>query len=1222
MGRSQVVVTVQFGSSSHVLFDGLLAIVITVVCVAFEFMNIHEGHIWRQNRRCVIYAQSALVPLLKKRYACSVETCGPIILAFAMGAHQAPIQITKTMRTQQPFQRGQRAEGRTVNTEYAGTYMLANREHHTGWHSKEALTAFHIGQLCATRLILVPVIPLPAQMPIHEAWGSGKGMRWIFWGFAIRVLMFTGTPYWEPVYVHKRQLSLMGHTKVTQQSTIHHIEQHTARVPLLLSAFIGEVDDSTILKYPLEPGGDLTRLELEHKNSHHRFTETGLYLERAVSGTIFKYLTASNIPAPSLQQRLAWCRELSEAVEHPTNLADFQGRYLSEDAVSVFFFKTDFFALGYCYHGLHEVFSRMILLLYNSAGEVLEDIRADFINIEGFRLVEDKDGERIDSQKTYRPTLGRWSLRLQRFRKEDRYFFFMLRIVAISGRLSKNKVLDWPAYLRIKISSFDINEGEDGSMKIHSWELNYCRLYAAVELDFQSDINAFAFQCEQSLSVIPRCDRLRQSSFQCADGDDVSRCVEGFVIGSNGYPMHALPGGAGTPYVKLSGTNKPTKPSLDSFFPATEVTICSVHLRRIRRFLFVACIPLMLSLLKIGNPHRLNEVGKLAVHIEWGVKWMGVLRKKDHQPVYRVHSGPSRPWTHYSVITKLPSKPTDPPAGSRLSTVIEAFVSFFTPYCTTFWPRWMMKLLVYVNNFGKSNIDVKKPKVVYWKNNANARKNNADKYLESCHPLSLAVQVATRPTRPAAFTLDKSFRRMTSRRDKRSRVPIPASVRICYRDMVENASHTNLGQTDNARTYSCRDVSLDITKPQTPAQGEGKGNRADQFYIYRTSDGRNVPTVAIEYKALHKLRYNEVVTGLEFEIWLEHRSLPLSYMYTGKAFVFLHIPDNPTSIYYPIHVPNLDLLYRSSPSSFRPSVQNRLLRPSTTLPRLLQGFKRSPIRTRSRYKQADSNTKHRSDSGNDERVIPPSPTPTRSIHTELTKIAENIGSISEQISGTMDISTSLAKDRGRDANTVPLYLSGSVVSLFKVRLSSYGYTLMAKGVKSLDLARLQHENEVTCKSGPTIQLIIAGRPLFDSANQAISTDVVSMLGILHGDAEPRNVLRDTFRCRPPLGSLSSNGQTQKRKRGGGGGMLDKRRKGDFTKELESVVERCYLCGQVGLMLKKMDQGETKAKRSPRTNHSEAINLPGESLTEFQLRNKGYKLTYQSPDFLIAIFLVI
>ncbi|KAI3534399.1 hypothetical protein CABS02_13230 [Colletotrichum abscissum] len=133
----------------------------------------------------------------------------------------------------------------------------------------------------------------------------------------------------------------------------------------------------------------------------------------------------------------------------------------------------------------------------------------------------------------------------------------------------------------------------------------------------------------------------------------------------------------------------------------------------------------------------------------------------------------------------------------------------------------------------------------------------------------------------------------------------------------------------------------------------------------------------------------------------------------------------------------------------------------------------------------------------------------------------------------------LAEDRGRNADAVPLYLSGSIGLLFKVRLSSYGYTLVAKGVESLGLARLQHENEVW-----------AGRPLFDSANQAISTDVVGMvakaykdlhkLGILLGDAESRNVLRDIvsgnimvvdfervdFRYRPPLGLLSSNARPE------------------------------------------------------------------------------------------------
>ncbi|KAJ6185451.1 hypothetical protein N7519_006752 [Penicillium mononematosum] len=72
------------------------------------------------------------------------------------------------------------------------------------------------------------------------------------------------------------------------------------------SAFVGEVDESTVMKYPLAPGGDMSRLEIEKKlleivGPHERiiglksFSSDGLYyLERA--------------------QRISWCREAAEAV--------------------------------------------------------------------------------------------------------------------------------------------------------------------------------------------------------------------------------------------------------------------------------------------------------------------------------------------------------------------------------------------------------------------------------------------------------------------------------------------------------------------------------------------------------------------------------------------------------------------------------------------------------------------------------------------------------------------------------------------------------------------------------------------------------------------------------------------------------------------------------------------------------------------------------------------
>ncbi|KXH36021.1 hypothetical protein CNYM01_14384, partial [Colletotrichum nymphaeae SA-01] len=58
------------------------------------------------------------------------------------------------------------------------------------------------------------------------------------------------------------------------------------------------------------------------------------------------------------------------------------------------------------------------------------------------------------------------------------------------------------------------------------------------------------------------------------------------------------------------------------------------------------------------------------------------------------------------------------------------------------------------------------------------------------------------------------------------------------------------------------------------------------------------------------------------------------------------------------------------------------------------------------------------------------------------------------------IRVQLAEDRGCDADVVPLHLSGSIGTLFKVRMSSHGYTLVAKGVETLDLALLRREKKM------------------------------------------------------------------------------------------------------------------------------------------------------------------
>jgi len=132
------------------------------------------------------------------------------------------------------------------------------------------------------------------------------------------------------------------------------------------SAFIGEVDESTIFKYPLIAEGeklDMSRIETEKRlleivGPHERIialkgsNDAGLFLERAVNGNVYNYLSNS-APTLSIQQRLCWCQETAEAVGHvhsrrvlhcdiqPQNLVlddklhlklcDFQGKHLAED---------------------------------------------------------------------------------------------------------------------------------------------------------------------------------------------------------------------------------------------------------------------------------------------------------------------------------------------------------------------------------------------------------------------------------------------------------------------------------------------------------------------------------------------------------------------------------------------------------------------------------------------------------------------------------------------------------------------------------------------------------------------------------------------------------------------------------------------------------------------------------------------------------------------------
>ncbi|KAK3933899.1 hypothetical protein QBC46DRAFT_462886 [Diplogelasinospora grovesii] len=249
-----------------------------------------------------------------------------------------------------------------------------------------------------------------------------------------------------------------------------------------------------------------------------------------------------------------------------------------------------------------------------------------------------------------------------------------------------------------------------------------------------------------------------------------------------------------------------------------------------------------------------------------------------------------------------------------------------------------------------------------------------------------------------------------------------------------------------------------------------------------------------------------------------------------------------------------------------------------------RGFKRSPIRTRSSCQQPDIQSSPRDDS--DDEAAPPSPTADRSTRSgkkpaisgsdssgrrgQRGERGRQQGGVGGQrriqdrpycthqclfglAYGTLTqrgslhlLRDQLAKERGPGAECIPLYLSGSVGALFKVRLAAYGYTLVAKGVERPNVKRLQHEKKIydhlrsiqgkyvpVClgltdlflpyyyNSGVFKHLLLlswAGRPLLERVGQISEAPVVDAvsraftslhrLQVLHGDAEARNITYD------------------------------------------------------------------------------------------------------------------
>ncbi|UKZ73878.1 hypothetical protein TrVFT333_001532 [Trichoderma virens FT-333] len=424
-------------------------------------------------------------------------------------------------------------------------------------------------------------------------------------------------------------------------------------------------------------------------------------------------------------------------------------------------------------------------------------------------------------------------------------------------------------------------------------------------------------------------------------------------------------------------------------------------------------------------------------------------------------------------------------------------------------------------------------------------------------------------------------------------------------------------------------------------KSRGKGSRTDEFLVCKTSDSAQTPVAAIEYKPPRKLSVNELVTGLSSEIWPERdvinkggddfastsrllatavvtqlfsymigKGLQYGYVCTGQAFVFLHIPDDPSIIYFSLCVPSMDVmdgddtrLHRTAvaqvfafllqairaeppPEAWHDEAEklglweveyddilaeiptaDRKRKESPTFlyrPQRWKDFNRSLLDTRllvDGHPLLLLSTSGKKDGQDGKTQVTEPHIKSRPFCTQqcllglalgkpIDKSCPNAGCHGQKHISRFEflhlIREQLAVDRGRDADCMPLYRSGSRSSLFKLRLSSHGYTLVAKGIESLDLAHLQHENEIydcmlaiqgsyipVCLGN--INLILpyyydcgvykhfmflawAGRPVFQCTNQISHLDMVSTitsvfkaihkLRVLHRDAELRNILYD------------------------------------------------------------------------------------------------------------------
>ncbi|KAL1954121.1 hypothetical protein VTO42DRAFT_1745 [Malbranchea cinnamomea] len=188
--------------------------------------------------------------------------------------------------------------------------------------------------------------------------------------------------------------------------------------------------------------------------------------------------------------------------------------------------------------------------------------------------------------------------------------------------------------------------------------------------------------------------------------------------------------------------------------------------------------------------------------------------------------------------------------------------------------------------------------------------------------------------------------RLSENKSFRQRFKLTGRVTLeGHADMENSEMETSLEETMEQMRITEQSIQRSESTLPRDRQGAGRAGprrrrnrRADQFCVHVLADERRLPVYAVEFKAPHKLTLPELVAGLHemepardvidkdgdgFEYhatrlvaaiitqlfsYMVDCGVQYGYICTGEAFVFLHIPDDPSIVRYYLCVPNLDVI--------------------------------------------------------------------------------------------------------------------------------------------------------------------------------------------------------------------------------------------------------------------------------------------------------------------------